>query len=188
MLVSFSKWLCTYMYVKKTTKKMAHTYDVTYSSFFLTKNNVSWWPVFVQCKARFFQTKKTLMEQNSWRYQEHVLFCWKSWKSVIGTEKKNFIIFVVRVFSVYVLWILSFFVLMFRLYWIVVVFQLRWQPFDLPDERTTKDFVEGLNTLCGTGDPKLKHGLSIHIYSCNVSMENRCMYNADGDFLIGKQF
>lgn len=81
----------------------------------------------------------------------------------------------------------SCFIFVARICSFIVVFQLRWQPFDLPDERTTKDFVEGLNTLCGAGDPKLKNGLSIHIYSCNVSMENRCMYNADGDFLIGKK-
>lgn len=63
---------------------------------------------------------------------------------------------------------------------------MRWNPFDLPPEPKRIDFVEGIHTICGAGDPKLKHGLGIHIYSCNTSMKNRAVYNADGDFLIGK--
>ncbi|KAF5296406.1 hypothetical protein FQR65_LT01393 [Abscondita terminalis] len=45
----------------------------------------------------------------------------------------------------------------------------------------------GLNTVCGSGDPRLKHGVAIHVYACNVSMKDRAMYNADGDFLIVPQ-
>ncbi|XP_018335123.1 homogentisate 1,2-dioxygenase [Agrilus planipennis] len=65
--------------------------------------------------------------------------------------------------------------------------QMRWKPFDLPSYGESVDFVEGLNTVCGAGDPKLKVGLAIHIYSCNVPMKNRGFYNADGDFLIVPQ-
>ncbi|GJQ86929.1 hypothetical protein Trydic_g11798 [Trypoxylus dichotomus] len=65
--------------------------------------------------------------------------------------------------------------------------QMRWQPFDLPTKLENVDFVEGLNTICGAGDPKIKQGLAIHIYSCNHSMDNRAFYNADGDFLIVPQ-
>lgn len=61
---------------------------------------------------------------------------------------------------------------------------MRWNPFDFPKSNESVDFVEGLNTVCGAGDPKLKHGLAIHIYSCNTSMKNRSFYNSDGDFLI----
>lgn len=61
--------------------------------------------------------------------------------------------------------------------------QMRWNPFDLPKSGTV-DFVEGLNTICGAGDPKARHGMAIHIYSCNASMTDRAMYNSDGDFLI----
>lgn len=64
---------------------------------------------------------------------------------------------------------------------------MRWNPFDLPSESNKIDFVEGLNTVCGAGDPKVKCGIAIHVYACNVSMKNRAMYNADGDFLIGKK-
>lgn len=62
---------------------------------------------------------------------------------------------------------------------------MRWNPFDFPEVNKPTDFVEGLNTVCGAGDPKLRHGLAIHIYSCNTSMKNRSFYNSDGDFLIG---
>lgn len=65
--------------------------------------------------------------------------------------------------------------------------QMRWNPFDLPDKTKNVDFVEGLNTVCGAGDPKCKAGIAIHIYSCNSSMGNRAFYNADGDFLIVPQ-
>lgn len=63
---------------------------------------------------------------------------------------------------------------------------MRWKPFDFPPDFENIDFVEGLNTVCGAGDPKTKQGLAIHIYSCSASMNNRAFYNADGDFLIGK--
>lgn len=63
---------------------------------------------------------------------------------------------------------------------------MRWNPFDIPERTKRTDFVEGINTICGAGDPKNRQGLAIHIYSCNSSMDNRAFYNADGDFLIGK--
>ena len=44
---------------------------------------------------------------------------------------------------------------------------------------------QGLSTLCGAGDPKLRSGIAIHIYTCNKSMADKCFYNSDGDFLIG---
>lgn len=62
---------------------------------------------------------------------------------------------------------------------------MRWNPFDLPTTKT--DFVDGLYTVCGSGDPRTKLGLAIHIYSCNSSMENRAISNSDGDFLIVPQ-
>lgn len=65
--------------------------------------------------------------------------------------------------------------------------QLRWFPFDIPTAPQSVDFVEGLHTLCGAGEPRTRHGLGIHIFTCNKSMEDRCLYNADGDFLIVPQ-
>ncbi|KAJ8942123.1 hypothetical protein NQ318_000718 [Aromia moschata] len=64
---------------------------------------------------------------------------------------------------------------------------MRWNPFDLPEPNENVHFIDGLNTICGAGDPKNKHGLAIHIYSCNSPMQNSAFYNADGDFLIVPQ-
>ena len=63
--------------------------------------------------------------------------------------------------------------------------QLRWSPFPLPADDNPVDFLHGLVTIAGAGDPTVKNGLAIHIYACNKSMEKRAMYNSDGDFLIG---
>lgn len=63
--------------------------------------------------------------------------------------------------------------------------QLRWNPFDIPAEPT--DFVEGLRTVCGAGDPTVRHGCIIHIYACNKSMGDSAFQNSDGDFLIVPQ-
>lgn len=62
---------------------------------------------------------------------------------------------------------------------------MRWNPFDLPNKCENVDFVQGLHTVCGAGDPKVRSGVAIHIYLCNTSMKNKCFYNSDGDFLIG---
>lgn len=63
--------------------------------------------------------------------------------------------------------------------------QLRWSPFNIPKEDT--DFVEGLNTVCGAGDPKSRDGVVVYVYTCNESMNNKCFYDADGDLLIVPQ-
>ncbi|KAI1692099.1 homogentisate 1,2-dioxygenase domain-containing protein [Ditylenchus destructor] len=64
--------------------------------------------------------------------------------------------------------------------------QLRWKPFPIP-ELEGIDFVEGLYTVCGAGDPTVRNGIAIHNYSCNASMINSAIQNADGDFLIVPQ-
>ncbi|XP_047475566.1 LOW QUALITY PROTEIN: homogentisate 1,2-dioxygenase-like [Penaeus chinensis] len=63
--------------------------------------------------------------------------------------------------------------------------QLRWNPFDIPAEPT--DFVEGLRTVCGAGNPTVRHGCIIHVYACNKSMGDSAFQNSDGDFLIVPQ-
>lgn len=63
--------------------------------------------------------------------------------------------------------------------------QIRWRPFQLPTDSV--DFVDGIHTVCGAGDPRLRTGLAIHIYLANTSMKNRAFYNSDGDFLIVPQ-
>ncbi|KAJ7895094.1 homogentisate 1,2-dioxygenase [Mycena leptocephala] len=62
--------------------------------------------------------------------------------------------------------------------------QLAWHPFDLPPDSARVDFVDGLHTLAGNGDPTMKEGLAIHIYTANASMENKAFCNNDGDMLI----
>lgn len=64
--------------------------------------------------------------------------------------------------------------------------QMRWKPFELNDSKKMCNFVQGLHTICGAGDIRSRHGMAIHIYLCNESMDNCAFYNSDGDFLIGK--
>jgi homogentisate 1,2-dioxygenase len=63
--------------------------------------------------------------------------------------------------------------------------QLRWNPIPMPTEKT--DFVDGIVTMGGNGDPAFQTGLAIHLYGANASMEDRCFYNADGEMLIVPQ-
>ena len=63
--------------------------------------------------------------------------------------------------------------------------QLRWDPFPLPDAKT--DFVDGLMTLGGNGDPSLQGGIALHVYVANTSMTDRFFYDADGELLIVPQ-
>ncbi|XP_028937251.1 homogentisate 1,2-dioxygenase [Ornithorhynchus anatinus] len=66
--------------------------------------------------------------------------------------------------------------------------QLRWKPIEIPKASQKKvDFVAGLHTLCGAGDIRSNSGIAIHIFTCNSSMEDKCFYNSDGDFLIVPQ-
>lgn len=65
--------------------------------------------------------------------------------------------------------------------------QTSWLPFDFPEESQKVDFVQGIKTLCGAGDPTVRSGLAIHVYTCNSSMKDKCFYNSDGDFLIVPQ-
>jgi homogentisate 1,2-dioxygenase len=48
----------------------------------------------------------------------------------------------------------------------------------------TNDFVEGIKTIGGQGEPTFRRGLAVHIYSANVSMEHSAFCNNDGEFLI----
>jgi homogentisate 1,2-dioxygenase len=63
--------------------------------------------------------------------------------------------------------------------------QLRWDPLPIPDAPT--DFVDGLTTMAGNGDPAAMTGCGIHIYAANRSMVDRFFYDADGELLIVPQ-
>jgi len=63
--------------------------------------------------------------------------------------------------------------------------QLRWDPLPLPKEGT--DFVQGIVTMAGSGDPGLQTGVAIHLYAANASMHDEFFANADGEMLIVPQ-
>jgi len=63
--------------------------------------------------------------------------------------------------------------------------QLRWDPLPMPDAAT--DFIEGLATMAGNGDPASMTGMAVHVYAANRSMTDRFFYDADGELLIVPQ-
>ncbi|KAJ4345468.1 uncharacterized protein N0V89_011599 [Didymosphaeria variabile] len=65
--------------------------------------------------------------------------------------------------------------------------QAEWHPFPLPKDEDKIDFVDGLHTLAGSGDPNIREGIALYVYMINSSMERRAFCNTDGDFLICAQ-
>jgi homogentisate 1,2-dioxygenase len=63
--------------------------------------------------------------------------------------------------------------------------QMRWDPLPIPKEAT--DFVDGLVTMGGSGDPAMQTGVAIHVYAANRGMRDRIFYDADGELLIVPQ-
>ncbi|KAL0944392.1 homogentisate 1,2-dioxygenase [Colletotrichum truncatum] len=65
---------------------------------------------------------------------------------------------------------------------------LCWRAFPIPSvDGPTVDFVQGLKTIVGHGDPTTKEGLAVHVYSSNASMKNRAFCSNDGDMLLVPQ-
>jgi homogentisate 1,2-dioxygenase len=63
--------------------------------------------------------------------------------------------------------------------------QLRWDPLPMPHSAT--DFVDGLATFAGNGDPYAQQGCGIYLFAANRSMTERVFYDADGELLIVPQ-
>jgi homogentisate 1,2-dioxygenase len=63
--------------------------------------------------------------------------------------------------------------------------RLRWDP--LPPLETEADWVHGLITYGGNGDPLTGSGVAIHGYRANRSMTDTVFYDADGELLIVPQ-
>jgi homogentisate 1,2-dioxygenase len=63
--------------------------------------------------------------------------------------------------------------------------RLRWNPLPFPEEPA--DFIEGLVTMGGNGDASARFGVTIHIYRATKPMEERVLYDADGELLIVPQ-
>lgn len=65
--------------------------------------------------------------------------------------------------------------------------QAEWAPFPLPKDDEKIDFVDGLHTLGGSGDPNLREGVALYVYMINADMDHRAFCNTDGDFLLVAQ-
>jgi homogentisate 1,2-dioxygenase len=63
--------------------------------------------------------------------------------------------------------------------------QLRWKALPIPSAPT--DFLDGIVTLGGNGDPSAQAGAAVHVYAANASMTDRFFYDADGELLIVPQ-
>ncbi|RAL15773.1 putative homogentisate 1,2-dioxygenase [Aspergillus homomorphus CBS 101889] len=61
--------------------------------------------------------------------------------------------------------------------------QLAWFPFDIPSDEQV-DFVGGLKTVAGSGEPTLREGLATHVYVANANMTKKAFVNSDGEMLI----
>lgn len=58
----------------------------------------------------------------------------------------------------------------------------RWAP--LPDPPRGTDFITGIWTLGGTGDPAQRRGAAFHLYAANASMKDKVFSNSDAEMLI----
>ncbi|MFT4626798.1 MAG: homogentisate 1,2-dioxygenase [Myxococcota bacterium] len=59
---------------------------------------------------------------------------------------------------------------------------LRFAPMPYPDGDV--DFLSGLSTFAGAGDPTTKVGFAIHVYAATADMVDRAFTNIDGDMLV----
>lgn len=60
--------------------------------------------------------------------------------------------------------------------------QLQWAPFELTDDQ--HDFIDGMKLIAGAGEPTMRAGLGVYMYTATASMTNKSFYSSDGDFLI----
>lgn len=56
--------------------------------------------------------------------------------------------------------------------------QLTWLPFDIPENGESVDFIDGVRTIAGSGDPTLRKGLVTHVYLSNRGMDKRAFINS----------
>ena len=63
--------------------------------------------------------------------------------------------------------------------------RLRWDPLPIPSMPT--DFIDGLITMAGSGEPAGHTGLGVHVYCANRSMTDRYFSNADGEMMLVPQ-
>ncbi|MCC7538896.1 MAG: homogentisate 1,2-dioxygenase [Deltaproteobacteria bacterium] len=65
--------------------------------------------------------------------------------------------------------------------------RMRWRPLPIPDSSGRVDWLDGMATLGGMGDPASGPGYSIHLYAANASMNGRSFANHDGELLVVPQ-
>lgn len=58
----------------------------------------------------------------------------------------------------------------------------RFRPHPIPEKPT--DFLHGLTTYAGAGDPSERRGAAIHVYAANADMTRTAMCNIDGDLCL----
>jgi homogentisate 1,2-dioxygenase len=63
--------------------------------------------------------------------------------------------------------------------------RLRWDPLPVPNGPV--DFIDGLFTVAGSGDPAAQSGLAVHLYRATRSMTDRYFANADGEMMFVPQ-
>jgi homogentisate 1,2-dioxygenase len=63
----------------------------------------------------------------------------------------------------------------------------RWRPLPIPDASARVDFLDGLVTLGGAGEPASGPGYAVHLYAANADMIDRSFSSADGDLLVVPQ-
>jgi homogentisate 1,2-dioxygenase len=63
--------------------------------------------------------------------------------------------------------------------------RLRWNPLPMPSKPT--DFIDGLATFAGSGDPALLSGIAVHVYRASRSMTDRYFACIDGELMLVPQ-
>ncbi|KAK0214009.1 homogentisate 1,2-dioxygenase [Armillaria fumosa] len=65
--------------------------------------------------------------------------------------------------------------------------QLSLGPPPLPLSSVEVDFIAGLKTIAGNGEPTAREGLALHFYAANADMKSKAFCNSDGDMLVAPQ-
>jgi homogentisate 1,2-dioxygenase len=63
--------------------------------------------------------------------------------------------------------------------------RLRWDAPPIGESPT--DFIDGLTTLAGSGEPAAQSGVAVHIYCANRSMAERLFVDCDGELMLVPQ-
>jgi homogentisate 1,2-dioxygenase len=68
--------------------------------------------------------------------------------------------------------------------------QYRWSPEESPKSTNTQNFIDGIKTICGFGNPKNLQGAAASIFTANQKMSsNNCYFsNSDAEMLIILQY